>query len=104
MKTKTQNQGKKACDEALKYIHCMEKELEYWLKEKRIYYVERAIRAMDINTKFAGTMHLEDLGMCWNPSSSEMMDAMYEEDEDIVYELVDDVEFEEDEDEEVIAG
>ena len=94
-KTQVQEKNSAVNKEVVDYTNCVERELEYWLKEKRASYIERSIKAANINTGFAGAITLDMLQSCGHPDESETMDMMYEEDEDFIYDMINNIDFEE---------
>jgi hypothetical protein len=82
---KNQKNGKNRLEveELMKYPQLVERELEYWIKEKRVSCIEKAIKANDVNTRFAGTYSLDTIDYL-HPSDDDMIDIMYEEHEELV--------------------
>ena len=91
-------------EEFLKFPQQVERELEYWIKERKVSYMERAIKANDMNTGFAGTVSLESINWYCHPSDDDIMDMMYEEDEELIEELMEEIEFDEEGDDLAEAG
>jgi hypothetical protein len=91
---KNQKMAKKIeVEELLKFPQLVERELEYWIKEKKISYIERAIKANDLNTRFAGTYSLDMVENC-HPDDDDILDMMLEENEDFVESLAEAIELE----------
>jgi hypothetical protein len=94
MEQKNRQQKEKA-EELLKFPQQVERELKYWLKEKRVSYIERAIKANDVNTRFAGTCSLDAVG-CIHPDDEDILDMMLEEDEELFENIAENIELEDD--------
>lgn len=97
---KNQKNGKNRLEveELLKYPQLVERELEYWIKEKRVSYIERAIKANDVNARFAGTYSLDTIEN-FHPSDEDMLDMMLEENGELVDNIAENTEAEEEEEE-----
>jgi hypothetical protein len=87
-------QAKSNVEELLKFPQQVERELTYWLKEKRVSCIENAIKANDINTTFAGTYSLDSMD-CIHPDDDEILDLMLDEDGDLIDNISDSLEVEE---------
>ena len=88
-------QAKSNVEELLKFPQQVERELEYWLKEKRVSCIENAIKANDVNTRFAGTYSLNSIG-CFHPDDEDILDLMLDEDEELVENIAENIEIEDD--------
>jgi hypothetical protein len=96
---KNQKNGKNRleAEELMKYPQLVERELEYWIKEKRVSCIEKAIRANDVSARFAGTYSLDTISYI-HPSDDDMIDMMHEENEELVDSIAEAVEQEEQQD------
>ena len=74
-----------------RFPYCIEKELEYQIKERKVSFMEKVARSNDLNTSFAGTLHM-NFWDCAEPGTEEILDSMLEEDERAVYDLLDYIE------------
>ena len=86
-------QLKEKAEELLRFPQQVERELEYWLKEKRVSCIENAIRANDLNARFAGTYSLDSIGRV-HPSDEDILDLMLDEDEELVENIAENIEVE----------
>lgn len=86
MEQKNITKGKKKLDveELLKYPQQIERELQYWIKERKVSYMEKAIKANDMNTRFAGTVSIESMDMLNHPDDDSFIDLMYEDDKELI--------------------
>ena len=102
---KNQKNGKNRLEteELLKHPQLVERELEYWIKEKRVSYIERAIKANDVNTRFAGTYSLDSIEN-FHPSDDDVLDMILEENEDLVENIAENMGAEEEEEDFAEAG
>jgi hypothetical protein len=75
------------------YPGSVEREMEYWLREKRASMMCRIEKSHDLNTSFSGAVLLHE-DICAYPELSEVLEALIEEDEDLVYDLIDELDFE----------
>jgi len=84
MEQKNTKPKKLDVEDLLKYPQQVERELQYWIKEKKVSYMEKAIKANDINTRFAGTYSLEVMDLCSHPEDEDIIDLLAEEDEELI--------------------
>ena len=96
MEQKTR-QAKGKAEELLKFPQQVERELEYWMKEKRVSCIEQAIKANDMNTRFAGTYSLDLVSLVHlGYEDEDIMDMMIEEDDDLFENFAENLEVEDD--------
>jgi hypothetical protein len=79
--------------EGIGFPTSIEREMEYWIREKRASMMSRIEKSHDLNTSFSGAVLLHD-DACAYPELSEVLEAMFEEDEDLIYDLIDELDFE----------
>jgi len=104
MEKTNQKKGKIEVEELLKYPQLVERELEYWIKEKKVSFMERAIKANDMNTGFSGTVSLEPINWYCHSEDDDVMDMMYEEDEGLIGGFMEEIDFDDDDDSFAEAG
>jgi hypothetical protein len=79
--------------ECIDFPTSVEREMEYWLREKRASMMCRIEKSHDLNTSFSGAVLLHD-NICAYPELSEVLETLFEEDEDLIYDLIDELDFE----------
>ncbi len=87
MEQKAQDQ---VSNKEAEFPYCIEEEMKYNIMEKRVSMAERTMKAMELNRSFSGALHI-NYWDCAYPENEEVIDLMFEEDEDMIYDLLDDI-------------
>lgn len=77
-------------EEKAGFPYCIREEMKYSIIEKRVSMIERTRKSAELNTSFSGALHISYWD-CAYPKTEEVIDLMFEEDEDVIYNLLDDI-------------